>query len=194
MRERIGERKSRVGEEHEREDRGKMPGTRPSNRCGASCWSVRFWGSKLERAGKERVNESVKTTNKSLRVGGETRCPFTRASLTETLLYSNMQNGGNVWVKQNTIERKKEKKPRKGRRKHSMRQRKGKDQHLWEEQQIGKGVKRHQVNVTVLMKNLKVFFGQLVAYSNHVSLFTFLFTQTHIRILPGNIHKAKKVK
>lgn len=24
------------------------------------------------------------------------------------------------------------------------------DQHLWEEQQIGKGVKRHQVNVTVL--------------------------------------------
>lgn len=40
-------------------------------------------------------------------MGGETRCPFTKDSLTETLLYSNMQSGGNVWVKQNTMEKKK---------------------------------------------------------------------------------------
>lgn len=55
------------------------------------------------------MNETVNTTNKRLGVGGETRCPFARGSLTETLFYSNVENGGNMWVKQNTIEEKKRK-------------------------------------------------------------------------------------
>lgn len=66
------------------------------------------------------MNETVKTTNKRLQVGGETRCPFAQDSLTVMLLYSNMQNGGNVWVKQNTIEKMKETKE--GRRKQSKRE------------------------------------------------------------------------
>lgn len=64
MRERIGEKKkSRVGEEHEREDRGKMPETRPSNRCGARAAGMRGLG-KLIRKSWQRKSERDREHNK----------------------------------------------------------------------------------------------------------------------------------
>lgn len=63
VRERIGEKKSRVGEEHEREDRGKMPGTRPSNRYGAGVWAFgtlirKSWQRKSEQDRENNIQKA----------------------------------------------------------------------------------------------------------------------------------------